>query len=199
MAGQFVIVIPEHDAVISITSGLNDMQGVLNLVWDKILPGLQAQPISDDAEAQQKLQTRLKGLTIKKPKGMASSPVLEKVAGKTYTFPSNARKLESLRLEAGTTPGEVMITLKTDGKEQSIACATEGWKRGSFVVPQGPRNIASTGAWSGEGEDTYTAKVALYETPYILTLSFRFKDGEVFYDSQMNPGRKDAQLVGRNN
>jgi hypothetical protein len=31
---------PEQDAVVAITSGLNDMQAVLNVLWDTILPGL---------------------------------------------------------------------------------------------------------------------------------------------------------------
>jgi CubicO group peptidase (beta-lactamase class C family) len=205
--GQYVIVIPEHDAVIAITSGLNDMAAVLNLVWEKILPALQSQAISENLEAQEKLQARLKSLTIKKPKGMASSPVLAKVSGKTYAFPSNDRKLESLKIEAGTTPGELTIITRTDGKEQSIACSAEGWKRGTILapstgtalVPQAQRNIASTGAWSGEGDDTYTARITLYETPFVLTLTLRFVGEEVYYDSQMNIGRKEPRLVGRKN
>ena len=36
--GQYCIVLPEQDAVIAITSGVKDMQAVLNLVWDKLLP-----------------------------------------------------------------------------------------------------------------------------------------------------------------
>lgn len=38
--GQFIIVIPEKDAVIAITSHVQDMQAELNLVWDYILPAL---------------------------------------------------------------------------------------------------------------------------------------------------------------
>ena len=40
--GQYCIVMPEQDAVIAITSGVKDMQAVLNLVWDKLLPAMQA-------------------------------------------------------------------------------------------------------------------------------------------------------------
>lgn len=38
--GQFIIVIPEKDAVIAITSNVQDMQKELNLVWENILPVL---------------------------------------------------------------------------------------------------------------------------------------------------------------
>src|SRR5262249_17904140 len=38
--GQYCLVMPEQDAVLAITSGVKDMQAVLNLVWDKLLPAL---------------------------------------------------------------------------------------------------------------------------------------------------------------
>ena len=38
--GQFIIVIPEKDAVVINTADLRDMQAELNLVWDYILPAL---------------------------------------------------------------------------------------------------------------------------------------------------------------
>lgn len=39
--GQFIIVIPDKDAVVAITASLQDMQGELNLVWDYILPAFE--------------------------------------------------------------------------------------------------------------------------------------------------------------
>ena len=36
--GQYCIVMPNQDAVIAITSGVKNMQAVLDLVWDKLLP-----------------------------------------------------------------------------------------------------------------------------------------------------------------
>jgi len=37
--GQFCVVLPEHDAVVAVTSGTKDLQAVLNLVWEHLLPG----------------------------------------------------------------------------------------------------------------------------------------------------------------
>jgi CubicO group peptidase (beta-lactamase class C family) len=194
--GQYCVVLPEQDAVIAITSGLGDMAAVLNLVWEKLLPGLQADSISENPDAQQLLQARLKSLTIRKPKGSASSKLVEQVAGKTYTFPSNDKKLETVRIEAGSNPGDLAIVTKTDGREQRIEITGSDWKKGKVTVPPGiERNIAATGAWTGE--DTYTARVALYETPFVLTLNLRFAGDDLFYDSQTNVRGKDPQLVGR--
>ena len=38
--GQYIIVVPDKDAVIAITSDVEDLQGELNLVWKHILPAL---------------------------------------------------------------------------------------------------------------------------------------------------------------
>ena len=39
-AGQYIIVLPEKDAVIVTTANINDMQAEINLIWKHILPAL---------------------------------------------------------------------------------------------------------------------------------------------------------------
>ena len=41
MAGQFIIVLPNENAVIAITANIGDMQAELNLVWKHLFPALQ--------------------------------------------------------------------------------------------------------------------------------------------------------------
>ena len=38
--GQYIIILPDKDAVIATTANINDMQGEINLIWDYILPAL---------------------------------------------------------------------------------------------------------------------------------------------------------------
>ena len=194
--GQFCIVMPEQDAVVAITSGLTDLQGVLNLVWGKLLPALQANPISEDPDAHRKLQDRLKTLAIPRPKGSPSSTILAEVSGKTYAFPSNERKLESIRVEAGPTAGALTIVTRADGRDQILEIAGDDWKKGMISSPQlGEKKMTASGAWTAD--DTFTAKVVLYETPYIVTRTLRFAGDELTLDSKMNVRPKDPQLVGR--
>ncbi len=54
--GQFCLVMPEQDAVIAITANTGNMQGQLNIVWDKLLPAFQDKPLKEDADAQAQLK-----------------------------------------------------------------------------------------------------------------------------------------------
>ena len=38
--GQYIIIIPDKDAVVAMTAHISDMQEEINLVWDNILPAL---------------------------------------------------------------------------------------------------------------------------------------------------------------
>jgi CubicO group peptidase (beta-lactamase class C family)/predicted neuraminidase len=68
--GQFCIVLPAQDAVVAITADTNDMQGQLNLVWDKLLPGLRDKALPEDKAEQEKLRQALAGLKARsKPAG----------------------------------------------------------------------------------------------------------------------------------
>jgi CubicO group peptidase (beta-lactamase class C family) len=60
--GQFCVVLPEQDAVVAITAGTNAMQGVLDHLWNHLLPGFT--PEAPKPEAQQDLEDRLQGLSL---------------------------------------------------------------------------------------------------------------------------------------
>ena len=59
--GQYCIVLPEQDAVIAITSGVKDMQAVLNLVWDKLLPAMKPSPLARRRRGQEETRTHAEG------------------------------------------------------------------------------------------------------------------------------------------
>lgn len=59
--GQFCVVMPEQDAVIAITADTRDMQAELNIIWDKLLPAMGKDALSENPEE----LARLKELTSK--------------------------------------------------------------------------------------------------------------------------------------
>jgi CubicO group peptidase (beta-lactamase class C family) len=193
--GQYCIVMPEQDAVIAITSGVKDMQAILNLVWDKLLPGMKASPLAADDEARKKLQDRLKALALRPLDGSAAAPT---VLGKKFEFPTNDRKLESITLESDGKEGVAVVT-RISGVEQRIACKRGAWQKGraawGFLAEQ---PVAASGAWTED--DTFTARLCFYETPFIVTTRLKFTGDEVRLDAESNVGfgqTKQAQLVGK--
>jgi CubicO group peptidase (beta-lactamase class C family) len=55
-AGQFIIVMPEKDVVIAITALTGNMQGELNVIWDKLLPAFGDKPLPENPAGQEKLK-----------------------------------------------------------------------------------------------------------------------------------------------
>ena len=63
--GQFCVVLPGQDAVVAITADAKDMQAELNIVWDKLLPAFQKDPLPEAADEQAKLQQTLAALAVR--------------------------------------------------------------------------------------------------------------------------------------
>lgn len=52
-SGQFCVVMPEQNAVIAITANTRNLQGVLDLVWQHLLPSMKSRVLPEDAQANQ--------------------------------------------------------------------------------------------------------------------------------------------------
>ena len=194
--GQYCLVLPEQDAVIAITSGLKDMQSVLNLVWDKLLPAMKPAPLATDDDARKALETTLSRLSIRPQEG-SGAPA--KVSGRTYRFPSNDREIEAITLDSDEDDEPVTLTLRYDGTVQKISCGRGQWQKGRFACAGFPEQpAAASGAWGGD--ETFTAKICFYETPFIVTVKLKFSGDQVLYDSASNVGfgsTRQPQLVGK--
>ena len=63
--GQFCIVLPKQDTVIAMTANTSDMQGELNVVWDKLLKQLGDKPLPENAEGAKALKDLVASLKVK--------------------------------------------------------------------------------------------------------------------------------------
>ena len=196
--GQFCVVMPEQDAVVAITSGTRDMQAVLNLVWDKLLPGFKAATLPEDARAQGSLKETLAALKLRWPEGAASSTAAEKLAGE-FHFQTNTQKVESVQLQVGSNGAQPVLRLRVAGKDYTVPCGYKQWVKSRAAygyVSEGP--VAASGAWGEDG--SYTVRLCFYETPTFVTIKLTPRDGELLYDAEYNVGfgaPKQPQLVGK--
>ena len=198
--GQYCIVMPEQEAVLAITAGVPDMQAVLNLVWDKLLPAIAKGPLPVDDEAAKKLALTLKGLKLVPPKGEATSPLAARLSGKTYSFEHNYETLQSLGFDFEA--NRIAYQLTGGGKRRgkhTLAFGRGGWVEG--VAPlgaQSPQPVAASGVW--KAEDTFELTLCQYGTPFVATITCRFKGKKLFYDFKANvsfgPAER-SQLVAK--
>ena len=193
--GQYCVVMPEKDAVLAITSGVNDLQMVLTQVWEHILPALNSAPLP--AVNETPLKQKLASLTIRLPEGKPASPTAKRVSGKTYRFETNSHKIQSLML---TAEGKrTTITLKDDKGEHAYPCGSGSWAKSTTPLDDNPaEKSALQGTWTDE--NTFVFKNCYYETPYITTITCKFSGEEVELDMKTNVGFSGGgrvQLKGR--
>jgi CubicO group peptidase (beta-lactamase class C family) len=67
--GQYTIVMPDQDALISMTAGLSDMGKEQELVWRHLLPAMKDAPLSEDKAASDALAARCRSLAFPTVKG----------------------------------------------------------------------------------------------------------------------------------
>lgn len=184
--GQYCLVLPEQQVVIAITSGLRDMQAVLNLVWDRLLPAFQDGPLPENTSAGTRLRERLGGLRLSGPAGELTSPAAASRIGRAWVFPTNDLNLEAITLE-GPSGSVAGLRLRFDGRDQVVRLGHGEWQSGTLAwgtFPEAP--VDSAGAWTTP--DQFVAKIVFSETPYVLTLKLRFQESQVTVAPEFNVG-----------
>ena len=187
--GQFCVIVPEQDAVLAITSGLRNMQAVLDLVWQHLLPAMQDAPLPADATAHAQLGERLASLALQPQNGAATSYRAEMISGKRYSFEANDDDLAAVQLEFKGQ--DAHLILQDERGEHHIPVGYQRWAMGEATMDQPPhittaRPTAASGAWTAD--DTYSVRLSFNTTPFIPTFTFRFEDDRVEYRKQYNVG-----------
>jgi hypothetical protein len=169
-------------------------------VWEKILPGIKSETLPPDSEIQRKMTEALKKLSL--PLQTASAE--GKGTARLYRFPENQKKLETISLQRNADDSTTLIA-KIDGVESRIVCARGEWKKTEAPWNTGPltggskmHRIAASGGWTAD--DTFTAKLCFYETPFVHRISLKFSGDNVRFNSEANVGfgpTKDPELIGQ--
>lgn len=179
---------PEQDAVLAITSGVRDMQAVLNVAWQHLLPGM---GVARERSESSPVKERLAALNVTPPQGQPGSPTGKRISGRSFHLEPNEEKFETASFTARD--GRVVISLRDGSGEQRIECGSDEWLRGKAPMPNslggGPVTLspfAARGAW--ESNDTYTARLCFYETPFVQTVTCKFAGDQVTITRKMNVG-----------
>ena len=121
MGSQYALMYPEQDLVVITTAdaqGLNNAEDFIRESFLKnILHGCQPEALPEDPEAQQKL-AEVSVLKLPKMEGELSSPWVEKVSGKTFTFDDNRWGFKWMKLDFDAE--KVTLTYEKHGQVDSF-------------------------------------------------------------------------------
>lgn len=187
--GQYCIIMPEQDAVLAITGGVDvlDMQPPLDLVWEILLPAMSDAPLADDPAAERRLADKLRHLSMPPVQGEAETLTASRIAGRMYRVDANALEVEAVALDFGEAGCTVRV--RTAASEGTIACGHGRWETSMTRLfntsrRTEPMRVAASGAWSAA--DTYSMVVRLVETPYYHTVVFHFDGDELLIETRVN-------------
>ncbi|GAA3455308.1 serine hydrolase domain-containing protein [Dactylosporangium matsuzakiense] len=161
--GQFCVVLPEQDAVLAMTAGTNDMQTVLNLVWEHLLDDLEPATVPPLAlrtvpGAPSTVEGRFE---VARPRRL-----------NPHDWRPSHEQVPTIRALTFT-PGRIVIEDATGTHDHPYAHDT--WVRNG--------RTAATGAWSGTD---FTLKVAYVDGPFIRTYRGRINGDELVLNPSDN-------------
>jgi len=194
--GQYCLVMPEQDAVLAITAGLSDMQAVLNLVWEHLLPAMQPVALPADP-ALDTLAQKLTNLRFDPPAGVPTSDLAARISGRTIRFAPNG--LQITRAQFDFTSTGATLTLQRRGHPRVIACGAGAWQFGrNMLFGRRAQKVAASGVWTAP--DTYHITMRYYETPFFQTVTCHFTEDGMTLQVDHNVGfgpKEGVKLEGR--
>ena len=168
--GQFAIVLPEQDVVVAITSEVEVMQDVLDPLWRRLLPAIDAPP---DPHADAQLAARLAELEHRPLSGTERRAPVRALRDEASELPADYR---AATLE--TTPGgHHLLTLDHPAGELVTVVGDGQWLESRWATPIGPElPVLASGAWL---DGVFHAQLRLVETPHTMLLALDAAAGSV--------------------
>ena len=186
--GQFIIMLPEKDAVVIFTAETTDMQSEINLMWENILPAMGPKPLKPNQEELTRLNDKLKALKLGAPDKINSSKMEKYLSGKEVIFKGEvAKKVISASFSFDSQ--SCLLKLRTDSTDHLISFGREQWnyqkttKFGPYLVARAMANRKGlpafdvTGSFTWVDENTLEFTLRYIESPHTETVICKF-DGD---------------------
>ncbi|MGZ5136116.1 MAG: polysaccharide deacetylase family protein, partial [Flavitalea sp.] len=191
--GQFIIIMPEKDAVVVITSETSNMQSEFNLVWKHLLPAIQPAKLPANSNMVKKMKQKFSSLSLplNKP-GMQTSE--SKLGGKTFGIVSGKGSFKSIGFEFKN--GICQVDLKTDTASHTFKFGAGKWemgettKYGPYLVARAVGNRSGlpafkvAGSYQWTDEKTLELTLRYIESPHTEIITCRLEDDNILIDFQ---------------
>ncbi len=191
--GQFCVVVPEADLVVVTTGCTDDMQAVLDVLWDALLPALDT--VDDgEAAADAELTDRLAALALPVVTDTGNGPGVlvtftvqgvppDSYAGPTPVLVTSPNEPLAPGASLTVTPhgDDSLLDLVLGDVELQVPCGRAHWAEGRLgegagasrgvrgLLPTQPTPVVCRGGWTTA--DTFEADLVLIETPHRIRLT----------------------------
>ena len=179
MAGQFVILIPDKDAVVILTANARNTQEELNLVHNYLIPAIKSgKAIPPNPDHYGELQKKQSALYLKTPVSNSSgSEFASKISGKEFILEDNDYRIQSVYFAFDS--DECRFAIKRDNQISVIKAGQGSWKTvnskltsllaparnirsksidANYTVPQASIKVGSSYSWTDPGTLEITAR-----------------------------------------
>ncbi len=199
--GQYCVVLPDQDAVVVITSAVNDMQQVLDLVWKHLLPGLNSSQAKQPSNEAELLMQQLLSLKLQVVRGEKTSELATRVSGLNYVFEANEANIQSMNFKFLAEHLELIVT-NNSGNYKLIGGYGQWLETNTLFEPSsGFRNLelqkaSLQGAWIAS--ETFELKICFNESAFTFTWRLEFTNQALTLNSSVNVGFGDTQFQTMN-
>ncbi len=206
--GQYIIMMPDQDAVVVLTSETSDMQREINLVWEYLLPAIKGDKLTENNDMVSVLNKRLESLALPVIGKSSVSPLENTISGKTYSFAPNEKQIETIDFQFQKS--ECLVNLTIDSVAYKVAFGSGTWKLGETMKPGPslfsksnrdadilyPAKVAGNYAW--KNDSTLELKLRYIESPHSETILCRFSQDKIGVELQNSNdfGSKKMELTG---
>jgi hypothetical protein len=189
-SGQFCVVMPEQDACLVVTSETQDMQGVLDLAWEHLLPAMKDSPLPRQADSLNQLRSRTGSLQMLIPPAQPVPVEAAAISGKRFIFKDNEAGVRSVSFSFG--PDSCAFLLWDGEGEHLVVCGNDTWipneARMTVMQPsmqeilfnqkiQAPVKLAAHGHWNDS--QVFIMTWQYLETPHSNTVTCTFQGDEL--------------------
>tara|TARA_R110002020_G_scaffold108281_2_gene251057 strand:- start:38355 stop:39962 length:1608 start_codon:yes stop_codon:yes gene_type:complete len=155
--GQFSLVSPDHNTVVSITEESFNTQRSMTLIWENLYPNLSNENLPENTENREKMTEILDGLRLSVPVMNATSPKEETINGKTFKLEENDLGAKAITISFSNQI--CTLNLEQEENDITIKCGQNEWNIGDnekkttqslFPVPgriDFPSKIAASYTW----------------------------------------------------
>ncbi|MBK8088067.1 MAG: serine hydrolase [Chitinophagaceae bacterium] len=187
--GQYIVMMPELDAVVVITSESLDLQDDLNMIWKYLLPAFNTTALNPDPKSLRQLKKKTNRLKLDPPVSHLRKGD-EHLLNTTFALTANAFDFRNLTIQKKKKNWSLQIETK-DKKTHLIPLGFETWSFGEtklvgpYLLRPAPVNfgllypfkVAGSCRWL-DGQ-TLEVTVRYIESPHHWTMTMKLEEGQL--------------------